>query len=120
MPDFVALGMLSGFFGGLAGTQGAFRSAFLIKSGLSKEAFIATGVIIASLVDITRLSVYASRFTSSGLLENLVLVIFVILAAIAGAFVGKKLLRKVTFRLVQILVAVMLVLISVGLGTGII
>jgi hypothetical protein len=38
--------------------------AVLIKSGLSKEVFIATGVIIASPVEIKRLSVYASRFTS--------------------------------------------------------
>jgi len=113
-------GMLSGFFGGLAGIQGAFRSAFLIKSGLSKEAFIATGVIIASLVDITRLSVYASRFASSGLSENLVLLVSATLAAIAGALAGKKLLKKVTFKTVQVLVAVMLIIISLGLGTGII
>jgi uncharacterized protein len=113
-------GILSGFFGGLAGIQGAFRSAFLIKSGLSKEGFIATGVIIASLVDITRLSVYASRFTSSGLSENLVLLVSATIAAIAGAISGKMLLKKVTFRSVQILVATMLVLISIGLGTGII
>jgi uncharacterized protein len=113
-------GVLSGFFGGLAGIQGAFRSAFLIKSGLSKEAFIATGVIIASLVDITRLSVYATRFTSSGLSENVVLLVSATLAAIAGAFAGKTLLRKVTFRAVQLLVAAMLVIISIGLGLGII
>jgi uncharacterized protein len=113
-------GLLSGFFGGLAGIQGDFRSAFLIKSGLSKEAFIATGVIIASLVDITRLSVYASRLASSGLSRNLVLLVSVTLAAIAGAFAGKKLLKKVRFRNVHILVAVMLVIISIGLGTGII
>ncbi|MEX0981975.1 MAG: sulfite exporter TauE/SafE family protein [Bacteroidales bacterium] len=113
-------GVLSGFFGGLAGIQGAFRSAFLIKSGLSKEAFIATGVIIASLVDVTRLSVYASRFTSSGLSENVVLLVSATLAAIAGAFTGKRLLQKVTFRVVQLLVAVMLIIISAGLGLGII
>ena len=33
-------GALSGFFGGLSGNQGALRSAFLIKAGLSKEAFV--------------------------------------------------------------------------------
>ena len=33
-------GLLSGLFGGLSGHQGALRSAFLIKAGLSKEAFI--------------------------------------------------------------------------------
>jgi uncharacterized membrane protein YfcA len=113
-------GILSGFFGGLAGIQGALRSAFLIKSGLSKEAYIATGVIIASLVDFTRLSVYASRFTSSNLHENLTLLISATAAAIAGAFIGNKLLKKVTLHIIQVVVAVMLLLISILLGLGII
>lgn len=113
-------GVLSGFFGGLAGIQGALRSAFLIKSGLSKEAYIATGVIIASLVDFTRLSVYASRFTTSNLHENLTLLISATAAAIAGAFIGNKLLKKITLHFIQVVVAVMLVIISVALGLGII
>ena len=91
-------GILSGFFGGLSGIQGAIRSAFLIKSGLSKEAYIATGVVIACLVDFTRLSVYASRFTSANLHENLTLLISATLAALAGAYFGKRLLKKVTLR----------------------
>ncbi len=39
---------MTGFFGGLSGMQGAMRSAFLAKSGLGKEAFIATGAVIAA------------------------------------------------------------------------
>ncbi|MCK7533573.1 MAG: TSUP family transporter [Marinilabiliales bacterium] len=113
-------GVLSGFFGGLTGIQGAIRSAFLIKSGLSKEAYIATGVIIASLVDFTRLSVYASRFKEANLHEHLLLIVSATLAAITGAFVGSKLLKKVTLRFVQVLVAIMLFLIAVALGAGII
>lgn len=113
-------GILSGFFGGLSGIQGAIRSAFLIKSGLSKEAYIATGVVIASLIDFTRLTVYASRFTSANLHENLTLLISAILAAIAGAYFGKKLLKKVTLRTIQLIVAVMLILISIALGIGLI
>ncbi len=113
-------GFLSGFFGGLAGIQGAFRSAFLIKSGLTKEAFIATSVIIASMVDITRLSVYASRFAASGLSENITLLISATFAAIAGAFIGKTLLKKVTLKSIQLLVGIMLILISIALGLGII
>ena len=35
-PRFLVLGgLISGFFGGLSGNQGAFRSAFLLKSGLA-------------------------------------------------------------------------------------
>ena len=113
-------GFLSGFFGGLSGIQGAIRSAFLIKSGLTKEAYIATGVFIACLVDFTRLSVYASRFTAANLHENISLLISATLAAIAGAFIGSKLLKKVTLHFIQVIVAIMLVLISIALGLGII
>ena len=96
------------------------RSAFLLKSGLSKEAYIATGVIIASLVDFTRLSVYASRFKEANLHEHLILIISATMAAITGAFIGNKLLRKVTLRFVQVLVAIMLFFIAIALGAGII
>lgn len=113
-------GLLSGFFGGLSGHQGALRSAFLIKAGLAKEAFVATGVVIACFVDFTRLAVYAGGFAQSGLQENLTLVLSATLAAIAGAFVGNKLLKKVTLAFIQRLVAVMLIGISLALGAGII
>jgi hypothetical protein len=113
-------GVLSGFFGGLTGIQGAIRSAFLIKSGLSKEAYIATGVVIASLVDFTRLSVYSSRFKEANLHEHWVLILSAISAAILGAFIGNKLLKKVTLRFVQVLVAILLFLIAIVLGAGII
>lgn len=113
-------GMLSGFFGGLSGNQGAFRSAFLIKSGLSKEAFVATSVVVSTFVDFTRLSIYATRFTKSGLTDNIVLVICATLAGIAGAYFGNKLLKKVTLRFLQITIAIMLIIISLALGAGII
>ncbi|MDD1611335.1 MAG: sulfite exporter TauE/SafE family protein [Methylococcaceae bacterium] len=47
-------GCISGFFGGLSGNQGAFRSMFLLKAGLSKEQFIATGIVLAVMVDSSR------------------------------------------------------------------
>jgi hypothetical protein len=113
-------GILSGFFGGLAGIQGALRSAFLIKAGLTKEAYIATGVVIALLVDVTRLSVYAERFTTSGLHENMGLIVTAVVSAMLGATIGKKLLKKVTMGFVQVFVAVMLIIISLALGLGLI
>lgn len=113
-------GALSGFFGGLSGNQGALRSAFLIKAGLSKEAFIGTAVVVSTFVDFTRLSVYATRFTKAGLDENLTLVICTTLAGIAGAFIGNKLLKKVTLHFLQVTVAIMLIIISVALGAGLI
>ncbi|HET6721466.1 MAG TPA: sulfite exporter TauE/SafE family protein [Chitinophagaceae bacterium] len=113
-------GALSGFFGGLSGNQGALRTAFLIKAGLSKEAFIGTSVVVSTFVDFTRLSVYASRFSKSGLQENITVVICATLAAIAGAFIGNKLLKKITLKFIQRLVAVMLIVLSLALGSGMI
>lgn len=113
-------GLLSGFFGGLSGNQGALRSAFLIKVGLSKETFIATTIVISCFVDFTRLSVYATRFLKSGLDENIGLVSIATLSAIIGSLVGNKLLKKVTLKFIQALVAVLLILISIALGMGLV
>jgi len=113
-------GALSGFFGGLSGNQGALRSAFLIKAGLTKESFIATAAVVSSFVDFTRLAIYATRFTQAGLQDNLTLVIIATLSAIAGAFLGNKLLKKVTLKFIQMVVAVMLILVSFALGAGLI
>lgn len=113
-------GALSGFFGGLSGNQGALRSAFLIKAGLSKEVFIATAVVVSTFVDFTRLSVYATRFAKTGLHENWALVISAALAAIAGSYIGNRLLKKVTLKFLQMLVAIMLIIISLALGMGLI
>lgn len=113
-------GVLSGFFGGLSGNQGALRSAFLIKAGLTKEAFIGTAVVVSTFVDFTRLSVYATRFVKSGLSDNIMLVVFAILAAISGAYIGNRLLKKVTIKYIQILIAIMLIIVSLALGSGLI
>jgi uncharacterized membrane protein YfcA len=113
-------GLLSGFFGGLTGHQGALRSLFMIKLGLKKEVFIATGVLIACMIDITRLSVYAERLGSFDFSENLQYIISATLAAFAGAFLGNKLLKKVTMQSLQILVAIMIIIFSFALGMGII
>ena len=113
-------GVLSGFFGGLSGNQGALRSAFLIKVGLSKEVFVATTVVISCFVDFTRLSVYASCLNLSDLNANASLIVAATLAAFLGAFLGNKLLKKVTLKFVQSTVAVLLILMSLGLAFGVI
>ena len=112
-------GILSGFFGGLSGNQGALRSAFLIKAGLSKEAFVGTAVVISTFVDFTRLGVYATQFEKSGLMNNLELVIWATLSAISGAYLGNKLLKKVTIGFLQAFTATLLILIAICLGAGI-
>jgi len=112
-------GVISGFFGGLSGHQGALRSAFLIKCGLSKESFIATGVMISSVIDISRVSVYFTKYSSIGMEENINLILAAVLAAFTGALIGKKLLKKITASFVQITVAVMIMIMAIAIGIGI-
>lgn len=124
-PRWLPLGgLLSGFFGGLSGNQGALRSAFLIKAGLGKEAYVGTGAACTVLVDAVRLAVYGGAFHAAGwgVLrgEGGRLVIAASLAAFLGAWIGRRLLAKVTLRSVELAVAGMMVLIGSGLAIGMI
>jgi uncharacterized protein len=111
-------GILSGFFGGLSGNQGAFRSIFLVRSGLSKESFVATTIVISAMVDVIRLSIYSRGISTSFISEYPATLIAASLAAMTGAFLGNKLLKKVTYRFIQLVVAIALILLSIALGSG--
>ncbi len=113
-------GLLSGFFGGLSGHQGALRSMFLIKAGLTKEAYIATGVVIAVIIDLSRMVVYATIFKSVSEGINYSLLAVATLCAFAGAYIGNKLVKKITIETLHTIVAVMLLIIALLLGAGII
>ena len=112
-------GLLSGFFGGLSGHQGALRSAFLVNAGLTKEQFIATGVVIACMVDLTRLPVYFSRFASENIVDEWRTLAIATICAFAGAYVGAKYMKKVTLDFVHWLTATMIIVIAFLLGVGI-
>jgi hypothetical protein len=123
-PKFLVLGgALSGFFGGLSGHQGALRSMVLLRCGLTKEAFIATGVICAVVVDVSRLVAYGAAVFEGHfdtLVEdgNLMLIIVATLSAFVGSFVGTRWLKRVTMHLVQSAVGVMLLVLGCGLASG--
>lgn len=116
-------GALSGFFGGLSGNQGALRSAFLIKAGLSKEAFVATGVVVAIIVDTVRLAVYGTAAMKNHLSQSRAVLIPVLVAslcALLGTWIAKHVLHKITLHMVQCIVAVGMLIIGVGLIFGLI
>jgi uncharacterized membrane protein YfcA len=113
-------GVLSGFFGGLSGHQGAFRSAFLIHAGLDKNAFVGTNAAIAALVDMTRLAVYGLNITLLLGQVNTGLIIAATAAAFAGVLAGKTGLKKITIGFIQKLVAVLLYILGGLLIAGVI
>jgi uncharacterized membrane protein YfcA len=117
-------GLISGFFGGLSGNQGALRSAFLVKAGLSKESYVGTSAVCAVVVDTVRIAVYGFALHSSWANPMDSHAGFTVaaatLSAFLGAFFGKRLLKKVTLRLVELTVASMMVLVGGGLASGLI
>lgn len=101
-------GVLSGFFGGISGHQGAFRSAFLTKAGLTKDQFIGTSNAIALIIDISRIIVYAKTIDFIALSNEKSLLIVGIVFAFLGTYFGKQLVKKTTLLGIQRLVGVML------------
>ncbi|WP_324712197.1 sulfite exporter TauE/SafE family protein [Flavobacterium columnare] len=113
-------GIVSGFFGGVSGHQGALRSAFLIRAGLTKESFIATGVVIACLIDISRISIYIPRIINNDLNLDFRLVVIATLSAFIGVFWGNKIVKKTTLTVVQQVVAFLLFFYGMALIIGLI
>ena len=116
-------GVLSGFFGGLSGHQGALRSAFLAKAGLTTERFVASNAAIGFLVDLTRISVYVALFTAAGghvsEFSGWPLVITGAVSAFCGVLLGKRFLHKVKMTSVQTLVGVLLFGVGLALVSGV-
>ena len=121
--DLVVGGLLSGFFGGLSGHQGALRSAFLTKVGVSTPAFVGTNAAIGFAVDLVRLAVYAGAFWLAGTANPLgagewPLVATGCAAAFAGVVFGSRFLHKVTMGVVQALTGTLLLAIGAALAAG--
>jgi uncharacterized membrane protein YfcA len=84
------LGLLSGFFGGIAGNQGGLRAAALLGFSLSPAAFVATSTAVGVMVDVARTPVYLWR---AG--DTLLALAIPILVASAGVLVGTLLGERV-------------------------
>jgi uncharacterized membrane protein YfcA len=111
-------GLISGFFGGISGHQGALRTAFLTKYKLDKEVFIATGIVIALAVDIARSTEYFIFMDYSVIKSNLHLIFASLLAAFAGAVTGKYFLKKIDLKILTVIIAIAMIAFGIALGAG--
>lgn len=117
-------GVLSGFFGGLSGHQGALRAAFLLPLGLSPASFAGTQAALACLVDFSRLVVYGLAFLG-GVMAGAEgptpwrLVAVACLFAFTGAWLGKRLLPRVTLGGLRLVTGGLLLLVGFTLLAGI-
>jgi hypothetical protein len=86
-----ALGLASGFFGGIAGNQGGLRAAALMAFRLSPPGFVATSTATGLLVDAARTPVYLA--TAGAALLALWIPIAVMTAGVlAGTLLGERIL----------------------------
>ena len=117
-------GLLSGFFGGLSGNHGALRAAFLIKTGLSKDAFIATSVMSALVVDAARLMVYGTAYMTTRFAaipaSGVPLLFSAILSSLLGVILAARHMNKVTLPTIRYLVGGLLLIVGLGLISGLI
>ncbi len=111
-------GLLSGFFGGLSGHQGALRAMFLTKINISKEEFVATSSTIGLFIDFTRLVVYSTTISIIGVISIQSTLIPAICVAFVGSYFGSKLLGKTTMKSVQYLVTFLLFIMGLLLVFG--
>ena len=118
-------GLLSGFFGGLSGHQGALRSAFLAKVGVSAQVFVGTTAVIGFLVDVTRIAGYLFFFLLIGTtrpveIEQWPLILTGVMAAFLGVLIAKRFLHKIRMSTIQTLTGVLLLGIALALGLGVV
>lgn len=114
-------GVLSGFFGGLSGHQGALRSAFLASTRIEPHQFVGTNAVLGLAVDAVRLSVYLGALSAAGAAWHPgPLVLTGTLAAFLGVLVGKRLLGKTTMRGVRRLTFAMLLVMGTLLAAGVV
>ena len=110
MPGTLIVGgLLTGFVAGLIGTGGAIRSACLLAFGLPQAVYLGTSAALALTVDATRLPVYISE----GLIpSSMIPVLWTLLpVAFAGAWIGQRLVRRISavgfHRFVLVMLALM-------------
>lgn len=113
-------GVLSGFFGGFSGHQGAIRSAFLLRLNLEKQTYIATGVTVACLVDAVRLTLYSNFSVLKTTNTNYILLALAVISAWIGAFVGNKLFKKTSLQFFKWFVGIFMLTMGVLIAIGVV
>lgn len=112
-----ALGLISGFFGGIAGNQGGLRAGALMAFGLTPVALVATATATGLAVDAARMPVYL--WTTGGRLVPLAAPIgAATVGVLIGTLVGEKMLMGLSARAFRIVVGGFIGLLGVWLLLG--
>jgi uncharacterized membrane protein YfcA len=108
---FVAGGSGTGFITALVGTGGALRATILQGFNIEKAKYIATAATIALATDFTRIPIYISQ---GFLTEQYYLYLPMLFGiALAGSFVGRRIVAKINQELFRKMVLLATILVSI-------
>jgi uncharacterized protein len=110
-------GALTGLLGGLTGQQGALRSIFLLRARMAPDRFVATGAMIALLIDLSRLGAYAGTLSLPRGREWLLVGVGAA-AALGASFLLVRRIEKVTIEAVRTSVAALLLILGAAMALG--
>lgn len=113
-PLVAVFGLLSGFFGGVAGNQGGLRAAALTTFRLAPAGFVATATATGLLVDLARTPVYLWSMGPE-LLPVALPIGLATIGVLVGTLLGERLLLGVSTRRFGQIVGVAIGLLGVWL-----
>lgn len=108
---FIAGGSATGFITALVGTGGALRATLLQGFNIEKVKYIATAATIALATDVIRIPVYISQGFLTQQYYLYLPILFVI--ALAGSFIGRKIVKKIDQEKFRKMVLVAIILVSI-------
>ncbi|HET6808909.1 MAG TPA: sulfite exporter TauE/SafE family protein [Nitrososphaera sp.] len=109
---FIGGGSATGFITALVGTGGALRATLLQAFNIEKVKYIATSATIALATDATRIPIYISQ---GFLTEQYFLYLPILFAiAVAGSFIGRKIVRRIDQEKFRKMVLVAIILVSIN------
>lgn len=101
-------GTITGFLSGLVGSAGPLGAAFFLELNLSASAYVASEAFTALFMHITKIFVY-NKFALFGK-EEILYGLFIGIAMIAGSWVGKKLIHKLSRDKFILIVEILLII----------
>lgn len=108
LPNSIGGGIFSGLIAGLLGTGGAIRGMTLAAYDLRMDVFIATSAIIDLAIDSSRSIVY--YFNGYVHKDILYLIPILLLVSIAGTYIGKKILQRMSEKQFKSIVLILILI----------
>ena len=116
---FIPVGFVSGVIGIFFGAIGPFIAPFFIRKDIIKEELIATKATCQSITHLLKIPLFG--LIGSNIFDQWEVLVYLSLAVVAGTFIGKKLLKKlsdrifiISFKIILTLIALRIIIIQIS------